>query len=272
MSIVEDEDIGGLIARWRKARRLSQLALALDCDVSAKHLSFLETGRSRPSRDMVLRLCRALAVPPRERNAFLLAAGFAPAYRETPLERPEMSEVVAALALMLERHEPFPALALDRMWDIVMVNAAYGAAVNRVLRPDEPKLVAYRLCPPPRANVLRLLVRPDGYRQFLENWPEVVRAVLGRVQREVAREPDPARRALLAEVTRDPDIAALLDEVDPLRPAPLLVPVRMGAGQRFISTIATLGTAEDLTLQDLRIEAFHPADAATAAAIQAAVR
>ncbi|MCC7271021.1 MAG: helix-turn-helix transcriptional regulator [Alphaproteobacteria bacterium] len=266
--------VGTLLARWRRQRRMSQLDLAGESGVSTRHLSFVESGRARPSRDMVLRLCSALAVPQRARNEVLLAAGFAPVFRETPLDAPAMAEVLTALRMILDRHAPFPGVALDARWDIVMANAAYAAAVNGC-GPDAlraPPVVPLVLLPAPRPNLLRLLAHPQGYRNALGNWEEVARAILGRVRREIARDGDPARRALLTEALAYPGVPPL-PELDAAGAAGLVVPVILaapGATLRFLSTIATLGTAQDITLQELRIETLHPADAATDRAFRAA--
>ncbi|WP_165943459.1 helix-turn-helix domain-containing protein [Roseicella aquatilis] len=260
---------GPLIARARHARRLSQMNLALEAGISTRHLSFVETGRSRPSPGLVLRLCEALGVPPREADAVLLAAGHAPAHRETPLEAPAMAEVLAALRLILARHDPLPAVAFDGAWDIVMVNEAYGPALDACLAAGvEPAvgpgpLPRLALLPAPRPNLLRLLCHPAGARRLIGNWPEVARALLDRVQRE-ARLPsaDPARRPPIEEALAQPGVAALLRR--PMSATPLVVPVEMlapdGGRTRFLTTIATLGTAQDLTLRELRIETYHPAN------------
>jgi len=258
--------IGGLLASTRKARRISQLDLAGDAGISARHLSFVETGRARPSRELVLRLCDTLGVSPREADAFLLAAGFAPAHRETPLEAPAMAEILAALRLMLGRHDPLPAAAFDARYDYVMVNAAYAAYVNACLEAGADAAVGrgpvapLELLPSTRPNMLRLLCHPLGARRLLGNWAEVTREVLGRAGREgrlVAA--DPSRAPPLEEVHAHPGIASLM------RTQPgsgLLVPVEIrqsdGAIARFMTTLATVGTAQDLTLRDLRIETFHP--------------
>lgn len=265
--------VGRLIAQWRRARRMSQMELSGESGVSTRHLSFVESGRARPSRELVLRLSAALAVPRRERNDLLLAAGFAPAYRETAIEAPEMAEVLQAVTMILERHAPYPAVALDGRWDVLMANAAYAGSVmacGREARGVEaiPPLV---LLPKPRPNLLRLLCHPDGIRHHLDNWVEAAQAVLGRVRREVARDGDPARRAAFEEALAWPGVPPL-PEIDAAGPPDLIVPValRTPAGPlRFLSTIATLGTAQDITLQDLRIETFHPADAETARTVQA---
>ncbi len=259
--------IGGLIARWRKGRRLSQLDLALESGISSRHLSFIETGRARPSRDMVLRLCGVLAVPLRDRNNLLLAAGFAPVYRETALDAPEMAEVMSAVRLMLRRHEPFPAVAFDSGWNVVMANTAYAGMLNALLPASTPPVTALALTPKPRPNILRLLCHPDGARRLLANWEETTRAVLARARREVLRDGDAGRRALLAEVSAYPGVPAPDPrELDGAQVG-LVVPaeVRTPAGtMRFLTTIATLGTAEDITLQELRIESFHPVEDAAA--------
>jgi transcriptional regulator with XRE-family HTH domain len=260
---------GALLARARRARRLSQMNLALETGISTRHLSFVETGRSRPSPGLVLRLCEVLEVPPREADGVLLAAGHAPAHRETPLEAPAMAEVLAALRLILARHDPLPAVAFDAAWDIVMFNQAYGGALDACLAAGvEPAvgtapLPRLALLPAPRPNLLRLLCHPAGARRFIGNWPEVARALLDRVQRE-ARLPsaDPARRPPIEEALAQPGVAALM-RARPLGvAAPLLVPVEMlgpDGPTRFLTTIATLGTAQDLTLRELRIETYHPA-------------
>ena len=259
--------IGGLIARWRKGRRLSQLDLALESRISSRHLSFIETGRTRPSRDMVLRLCGVLAVPLRDRNNLLLAAGFAPVYRETALDAPEMAEVMSAVRLMLRRHEPFPAVAFDSAWDVIMANTAYAGMLNALLPAGTPPIAALTLTTRPRPNILRLLCHPDGARKLLVNWEETTRAVLARARREVLRDGDAGRRALLAEIAGYPGVPGPdpreLDGAE----VGLVVPaeVRTPAGTvRFLTTIATLGTAEDITLQELRIESFHPVEDAAA--------
>lgn len=259
--------IGGLIQRWRKGRRMSQLDLALESGISSRHLSFLETGRTKPSRDMVLRLCSVLAVPPRDRNSLLLAAGFAPVYRETALDAPEMAEILSAVRMILKRHEPYPAVAFDADWDVVMANTAFAGMVNALLPEGHVPLVPLTLTQKPRPNILRMLCRPEGARRIVINWEETTRAVLARARREVLRDGDAGRRALLGEVTSYPGVPSPDPrELDGAQVG-LVVPVeiRSPAGpQRLLSTIATLGTAEDITLQELRIESFHPVEDAAA--------
>lgn len=260
---MEQGTIGGVLARWRSTRRMSQLDLALEAGVSSKHLSFIETGRSRPSREMVLTLCRALKVPLRERNGMLLAAGYAPVYRETALDAPQMAQVRAALRLILQRHDPFPAVVFDRNWDIVMANAGYARFVNDSLAEGQEPLRPLEVTSPPRLNMLRLLVSAAGYRQRIANWETVTRAVLARVRWEVAGDRSPARQELVREISTHPDVPAERPEVDVELAQDLIIPVELRFGEtivRLLSTIATLGTAQDITLQELRIESFHPAD------------
>lgn len=258
---------GDLLTRWRKARRLSQLGLALEAEISSRHVSFIETGRARPSRDMVLRLARALDVPMRERNDLLVAAGFAPVLRETPLEAPEMRPMLAALRLILSRHDPYGAVALDRDWDIVMASRAYAALVNGCgAAARGAEIAPLTLTPEPRPNMLRTVCHPDGHRAHLGNWAEIVGHLLVRVEQEVARNGNPKRHALLAECLAYPDVAAARAVAGAQTAAPLVIPVALplpdGGRLELLSTMATLGTAEDITLRELRIEAFYPADEA----------
>jgi transcriptional regulator with XRE-family HTH domain len=270
--VASSQGIGPLLAAQRRARHLSQLALAGEAGISARHLSFLESGRSHPSRGMILRLCEALRVPPREADAFLLAAGFAPAHRETPLEAPAMADVLAALRLLLRRHAPYPAAAFDGRWDLVMANEPYARSVSQLLAggADPPAgqgpVAADILLPLPRPNLLRYLCHPQGARRALRNWEEAARAILTRVRQEARHTPgDAVREAILAEALAMPGIHRLLREDQAgWRPAALVVPVELlrpdGGIDRFLTTLATLGTAQDLTLRELRIETYHPAD------------
>jgi len=257
---------GALLARWRKARRMSQLGLALEAEISSRHISFIETGRSRPSRDMVLRLAEALDVPLRERNDLLLAAGFAPVLRETPLEAPEMIPMLAALRIILARHDPWGAVAMDRDWDIVMASAASAGLMNDCRLPGTREAAPLALVPAPRPNMVKLTCHPDGFRRLLVNWAEIVADLLTRIEHEVARDPTPARRALLAEVMAYPDVAAARASIHVSGVPPLMIPVVMrnpdGSSIALMSTIATLGTAEDITLRELRIESFYPVEEA----------
>jgi transcriptional regulator with XRE-family HTH domain len=255
--------VGQLLRRWRKTRRLSQLDLALSAEVSPRHVSFLETGRSRPSRQMLLVLGSVLDLPLRERNALLLAGGFSGAYHETPLEEPRMAAMRGALELILRQHEPFGAVAMDRHWNVVMLNAAYARFAAVLLGAEMPP---YSVLPAPRANAMRLLFDPRGFRPHVANWDDVAREMLARVQREALWSGDPAPRALLDEMLAAPGVPRGWGEPDPEVAPALVVPVEIRLGPhvaRFFSTLTTLGAPQDITLQELRIESFHAADAET---------
>ncbi len=249
--------VGALLREWRGVRRMSQLDLAVAAEVSPRHLSFVETGRAVPSREMVLTLARALDVPFRERNTMLTAAGYATVYRETSLDDARMAEMRWALELLLRQNEPFFAVAIDRRWDVVMCNAPYARLVE--MAEEETRLEPYRVLPAPRINAMKLLFGP--FKPFLANWGEVASAVMGRALRDAATDRDPARKRILEECLGEApeDWSA----APPEAPAPLVVTVDLQLGDqraRLLSTIATLGTAQDITLRELRIESFHPAD------------
>ncbi len=256
--------VGAMIRRWRTTHGLSQMELALAAGVSTRHLSFLETGKAGPSREMLRALGTVLNAPLRERNAAFQAAGFAAEYHETPLDAPRMAEFRQALVLLLRQQEPFGAVVFDRRWDVVMVNEAYARFVAML---TGRVLVPYEVLPPPRVNGLVQILDPDGFRPHIANWGEVARAVIDRARAEMAADRDEGRRLLRASLLALPDIAALWNAPPAPSGAALVVPVELRVGDqiaRLLTTIATLGTAQDVTLQELRIESFHPADAATA--------
>src|SRR5918993_2591117 len=256
--------IGDLLREWRERRRLSQLALALDAEVSTRHISFLETGRSRPSREMLLRLAERLEVPLRERNTMLLAAGFAPAYPERDLDDPALGVARAAIERVLAGHEPFPALAVDRYWTLV--------AANRVV-PVLLTGVASELLQPP-INVLRLSLHPDGLAAQIANLPEWRAHLLARLSRQVEFTADPRLSDLLQELgsyARDHGTRNTDQLVSDLSVASVAVPLRLHTDHGTLSLISTtmvFGTPVDVTLSELAIEAFFPADAATADLLQ----
>lgn len=248
---------GEMMKRWRASRRLSQLDLALNAQVSARHLSFIETGRARPSRQMVIQLAEALDVPLRDRNALLQAAGFAPIYRETALDAPEMAHVKSVLQFILERHEPYGAVVLDRHWNVLMANKAMERFYPFIADPASGGTPT---------NVMRLTFHPRGFRPHIVNWPEVAAPLLQRLQREAAASwADTGSSDLLREMLSYPDVQQDWANADVER-ASLLLPVHLKKGEveaRFFTSIATLGTAQDITLHELRIETFFPADPAT---------
>lgn len=258
-------DVGPLLKHWRNARRLSQLALAAEAEVSIRHLCFIETGRSAPSRAMVLKLAEVLDVPLRERNTLLLAAGFAPVYEESALDAPELAAVRGALDAILAQQEPYPALVMNRDWDILHTNAA-AVRFFAFLR------AGHGTSAPGPPNVLRRMFHPDGVRRHVTNWPDVAEALVRRARREaIGGVTDERAQRILAEVLAYPDVPASLASlagVDATAPLLPIVPVQYARGERrfdYFSTVTTLGTPQDVTLQELRIECFFPADDATRA-------
>ena len=253
-----DPQFGRLLQGWRRARAKSQLELAIDAHVSARHVSFVETGRSVPSREMVLALAEALEVPLRERNALLLAAGYAPIYREAPLDAPELEAARHALALILQHQEPYPAVVLNRYWDVLDANEAARDFLG-FMAGDAP--------PPAQLNVVRQMLRPGALRSHVTNWELVAETLIQRVHREaLGGVADERTRALLAEVTAYPGVPARWGTFDPSVPLTPLVPICFAKDDvvaRYFSTVTTIGTAQDVTLQELRVECFFPADAAT---------
>jgi transcriptional regulator with XRE-family HTH domain len=250
--------VGTLLRDWRQRRRMTQMDLALEADVSARHLSFIETGRSVPSADMVKHLAEQLEVPLRERNELLLAAGYAPAYGQRDIDEPEMGPVREALDRVLKGHEPFPAVVVDRHWGMVAANSAIPLLTAGV---------AEHLLAPP-VNVLRLTLHPEGMAPRIVNLAEWRAHLLDRLGRQAVTSGDPALAALHDELARlpggdgshAPDLAA----------GEIATPLRIRSGDAelsFISTYTTFGTAVDVTVSELSIEAFFPADEATARAL-----
>ncbi|MGJ4906877.1 helix-turn-helix domain-containing protein [Bradyrhizobium sp. HKCCYLS2033] len=245
--------VGEHLRQWRQRRHLSQLDLALDAEISARHLSFVETGRSAPSRDMVLKLAERLDVPLRERNVLLVAAGYAPAFQQRPLDDPALKPAREAMNLVLKAHEPNPALAIDRHWNLV--------AANRMIAPLLTG-VSERLLAPP-LNVLRVALHPEGLAARTVNLAEWAGHLLERLHRQ-------------CEATADADLLKLYEELKsypfPARSAPLAadsvaIPLRLRVGDdvlSFFSTTMVFGTPVDITLSELALETFFPADELTA--------
>lgn len=251
--------VGELLRHWREHRRLSQLELSLQAEVSTRHLSFVETGRSAPSRELVLQLAEQLDVPLRERNRLLLAAGYAPVYGETALDAPEMAAVRAAVRQVLAGHEPYPAVVVNRSWQLVDANASLTLLTD---------LVAPHLLAPP-ANVLRASLHPEGLAPHIANLAEWRGHLLGRLRRHVDITADPALADLLAELRGYPGGGE--HDADPPAPGEIVIPLRVrrdGRELAFFSTVATFGTPLDITVAELSIESFYPADAETAAVLR----
>jgi len=256
--------VGRLIKQWRKRRRMSQLGLALEAEISTRHLSFLETGRTQPSREMVLLLSRVLEVPLRSRNDLLTAAGYAPVYRETGLDAPEMAQVKQALGYMLRQQEPFPAMVLDRHWNILLTNDAMGKVMGLFL--DAAATAA--LVP---ANAMRLSYHPQALRPYIVNWEATAAAFIQWLHRDLLRTGDVETRRLLDELLSYPDVPKqwqLLD-LDASTAPFLAIELRKGDVRfSFFTLLASLGTPYDITLHELRIECFFAADAATESALR----
>jgi transcriptional regulator with XRE-family HTH domain len=251
--------IGDHLRAWRQRRRMSQLDLASEASISTRHLSFVESGRSQPSREMVLHLAERLDVPLRDRNVLLVSAGFAPVFPERELEDPQLDAARRAVDLVLKGHEPYPALAVDRHWQLVTANSA----VERLLAGAAPSLLRAPI------NVLRLSLHPDGLAPRIANLPEWRQHLIERLRRQVDMSADPVLAALLEELRGYPCPAR------PGRPqvrstgdfGGVVVPFRLvsEAGLlSFFSTTTVFGTPIDITLSELALEAFFPADAATA--------
>jgi transcriptional regulator with XRE-family HTH domain len=253
---------GSYLRWWRTRRGLSQLDLAGVAGTSQRHVSFLESGRTQPSREMVLRLAAALDVPLRQQNALLLAAGFAPAWRESDLAAPELTTVNQALDHMLAQQEPFPALVVDRRWNLLRANAGAGRLTAFLTGP-----VPAPASPPGTVNIAKWLLAPEGLRPLLVNWHEVAIYFLRGVQADALADGTQETADLLRRLLAYPGVPAL-SHVPALEepPSPVLA-MHFRQGQtslRLFTTIATLGTPQDVTVQELRIECFFPADQATA--------
>jgi transcriptional regulator with XRE-family HTH domain len=255
--------LGDHLRDWRRRRRMSQLDLACEADISARHLSFVETGRSQPSRDMVLHLAERLDVPLRERNVLLVAAGYAPVFAERSLTDPALQAARNAVDLILKGHEPYPALAVDRHWTLVASNEA----VARLLVGTPPALLQ------PPVNVLRLSLHPEGLALRIVNLAEWRGHLLTRLRRQIDVSADPILVDLMTElrsypVSNEPDKGASASDQDY---AGVVVPLRLVMKNRvlsFFSTTAVFGTPVDITLSELALESFFPADAATVDALR----
>lgn len=256
--------VGELVRDWRARRRRSQLDLALDVGVSARHLSFVETGRSRPSPELVVALAEGLDIPLRERNVLLLAAGYAPRYPARSLDEASMAPVRAAVQRMLDAHDPYPGVAIDRAWNVVMANTAAGSLTAGL----PPHLLG------PPLNVYRACLHPDGFARRTRNLTEWARYLLHQLHRSITLTGDPALEELGREVDAYPHIAALAaPRPSPWDRSPLLVPWELEHGDHVLSlltTLTTFGAPRDVTVDELAVELFFPADTITGALLRAA--
>jgi transcriptional regulator with XRE-family HTH domain len=255
-SVNVEPPLGPLLRQWRKRRQLSQLDLALAAEISARHLSFVETGRAIPSRTMVLRLATALELPRRETNQLLIAAGLAPEFAGRSLDDPAMATIRHGVEQVLAAYAPYPCLAVDRGWNIVAANT--GAAV--LLDGVAPQLLTW-------PNALRIALHPDGMAPRIQNLGQWRHHLVGRLQREVAVSAAADLVDLLTEIESFPGEFDYSDDADEVM-VPLRLTTAAGVTLSFLSTVTTFGTALDLTAAELSIEAFLPADEATAAALR----
>jgi transcriptional regulator with XRE-family HTH domain len=261
---IATQSVGDLLREWRQRRRMSQLDLALEADISTRHLSFVETGRAQPSREMVLNLAERLEVPLRERNVLLVAAGFAPVFAERPLDDPALEVARKAVDLVLAGHEPYPALAVDRRWTLVAANSA----VQRLITSADAALLT------PPVNVLRLSLHPQGLAPRIANLGEWRAHLLARLHRQIETSGDPALADLLRELAAYP----VRERSRQTRAGGtqhdyggVVVPIQLVADAgvlSFFSTTTVFGTPLDITLSELALEAFFPADEATAQALR----
>ena len=260
---------GSILSEWRAVRRLSQLDLALLAGISQRHVSFVESGRAQPSRDMIFKLADGLDLPLRARNELFLAAGYAPAYPERRLDLSEMKAAREALELILNHHEPYPAVVMDINWNIVMRNEAASRIVNYCVGADALR----QLFPDGMINFVELMFAPNGLRPHIVNWTHSRAALLRRLRREAAGNAgspsETLRRKFDHDTPRASDISFLEESIDPILPLEL----RIGDTRlRLFNTFTTFGTPQDVSLQELRIDMSFPADEVTRRFLYAAAR
>lgn len=258
--------VGRLLKQWRGRRGFSQLDLAVAAETTQRHVSFVESGRATASREMILRLAATLDLPLRQQNALLLAAGYAPAWRERDLSAPELARVNSAIDYMLAQHEPYPAFVVDRRWNLLRANAGSGRLTEFLTGPTPA-----HAAPAEPVNLAVALVSPDGLRPFIVNWEEVALYFLRGVQADAISDGTPGTAELLERLLAFPGVPALSRVLPPDEEQAPVLPIHFRRGEtslRLFTTIATLGTPHDVTLQEIRIECFFPADDATAQALR----
>lgn len=251
---------GRLLKEWRGRRGFSQLRLAIVAQTTQRHLSFIESGRAQPSREMILRLAAAMELPLRQQNALLLAAGYAPAWSERDLSAPDLEMVSRALDYMLDQHEPYPAFVIDRRWNLLRANAGAARLTEFLTGPPTADTAAEPV------NLALALMSPDGLRPFIANWQEVALHFLRGVQSDAQTDGTPETAALLSRLLALPEVSELSD-IAPENPELPVLPIhfrRDGTSLRVFTTIATLGTPREVTLEEIRIEFFFPFDEGTA--------
>ena len=261
---LERQPFGELVRYWRRVRAMSQLELAVAASTTPRYMSFVETGRSQPSREMVLRVAAAMDVPLRDRNGLLIAAGFAPIYPERRLDDPAIDRVMAALDRVLDHHAPYPAVVMDRRWDVVRVNDGAARLFAGLCAPEPV---------PDPANVLRLMLEPGPVRSAVENWTDVAPSLLERARREaVGGVLDVATADLVHGLRTGPDAAVFAAAPRSIAPLVPVIDVQFSyrdTSLHWFSVVSTIGTPIDITAQELRLEAFFPSDEDTATRWQA---
>jgi transcriptional regulator with XRE-family HTH domain len=259
-SDAERAPFGLLLRDWRRRRGASQLELALRSGVSQRHVSFLESGRARPSREMVMHLAVSLDVPLRHQNQLLLAAGFAPVYRQSNLEAPELADVRQAIDHILAHQEPYPAIVIDRLFNVLLGNAATTRLVGFLMGAQAAAAAG-------PVNLLRLTLSPQGLRPYIANWSQVAHYLITRTHAELALNGlDAESRAFLDELSGYPDVPTSWRDAKPDDAVSPILPLHFskdGRDVRVMTTISTLGTPQDVTLQEMRIETFFPVDTAS---------
>ncbi|KAF3885433.1 MULTISPECIES: helix-turn-helix domain-containing protein [Nostocales] len=268
----QSDSFGMLLKHWREQRGYSQLKLALKSQVSQRHISFLESGRAKPSQDMVIQLATVLEIPMRQQNLMLTAAGFAPIYAETDLSAPEMTSIRQALDFMLQQQEPYPALVVDRYWNLLLPNNGATRLINSFIDPHKLQTLFYR---DGKINLMRVVFHSQGVRPFIVNWEDFANQALQRLHREVNAysgslpnlegESEPSS-LLLNELMSYPGVSEIWQTSHKTAQNALLLTLHLKREDmelQFFSTIATLGTPYDITLQELRIECLFPADETT---------
>lgn len=258
------DSFGLLLKQWRSQRGFSQLDLAITSQVSQRHISFLESGRAKPSREMVLQLAMVLEIPLRQQNLMLTAAGFAPIHTETDLTAPELASVRKALDFMLRQQEPYPAIVVDRYWNLLLTNDAATRLLTAFIAPDQLQARFYR---DGKINLMRAMFHPQGFCPFVVNWRDFSKHLLQQLHREAIVEGESAQSTvLLNELMSYPGVSELWHSSNCTAQNTLLLTVHLRRGNlelQFFSTVATLGTPYDVTLQELRVECFFPVDQAT---------
>jgi transcriptional regulator with XRE-family HTH domain len=255
---------GVLLKQWRNRSNLSQLDLSITSQVSQRHISFLESGRSKPSQEMVLQLATVLEIPLRQQNLMLSAAGFSPIHAETDLSAPEMNSVSKAIDFILRQQEPYPAIVIDRYWNLLLANHGANRLLNKFIAPDK---LQSRFCIDGKINLMRMMFDPQGLRPFIANWEACVGHLLQRVHREANSSIEGEySRLLFDELISYPGITDLWNAMNRSAQHTLLLTIHFQYNDlklQFFSTISTLGTPYDITLQEIRIESFFPADELT---------